>query len=110
MGELEKIATHYGIIRQGKMVQELSAKDMESRARVFVSFKVTDKKSALDLLSKKYSNVREEQEYVRVYDEEDVDGIVKYLLENDIVPSEIKQNKVGLEEYYIELMSNKEAK
>ena len=110
LGELEKIATHYGIIRQGKMVQELSAKDMESRARVFVSFKVTDKKSALDLLSKKYSNVREEQEYVRVYDEEDVDGIVKYLLENDIVPSEIKQNKVGLEEYYIELMSNKEAK
>lgn len=110
LGELEKIATHYGIIRQGKMVQELSAKDMESRARVFVSFKVTDKRSALDLLSKKYSNVREEQEYVRVYDEEDVDGIVKYLLENDIVPSEIKQNKVGLEEYYIELMSNKEAK
>lgn len=110
LGELEKIATHYGIIRQGKMVQELSAKDMESRARVFVSFKVTDKKSALNLLSKKYSNVREEQEYVRVYDEEDVDGIVKYLLENDIVPSEIKQNKVGLEEYYIELMSNKEAK
>lgn len=110
LGELEKIATHYGIIRQGKMVQELSAKDMESRARVFVSFKVTDKKSTLDLLSKKYSNVREEQEYVRVYDEEDVDGIVKYLLENDIVPSEIKQNKVGLEEYYIELMSNKEAK
>lgn len=110
LGELEKIATHYGIIRQGKMVQELSAKDMESRARVFVSFKATDKKTALNLLSKKYSNVREEQEYVRVYDEEDVDGIVKYLLENDIVPREIKQNKVGLEEYYIELMSNKEAK
>ena len=26
LGELEKIATHYGIIRQGKMIMEMSAK------------------------------------------------------------------------------------
>ena len=110
LGELEKIATHYGIIRQGKIIQELSAKEMEARARVFVSFKVKDSKKALDLLKSKYSNVRQEQEYVRVYDEENVDEIVKYLIDNDIIPSEIKKNKVGLEEYYIELMSRKEAK
>ena len=110
LGELEKIATHYGIIRQGKMIQELSAKEMEARVRVFVSFKVNETSKALTLLKKKYKNVREEQEYVRVYDEEDVDGIVKYLLDNNIIPSEIKKNKVGLEEYYIELMSNKEIK
>ena len=35
LGELEKIATHYGIIRQGKMICEISAKEMESRARLF---------------------------------------------------------------------------
>ena len=28
LGELEKIATHYGIIRQGKMIQELTAKEI----------------------------------------------------------------------------------
>ena len=110
LGELEKIATHYGIIRQGKMVQELTAKEMEARARVFVSFKVENLQKALTLLSKKYSNTRLEQDYVRVYDEEDVDGIVKYLIDNNIIPSEIKKNKVGLEEYYIELMSKKEEK
>ena len=110
LGELEKIATHYGIIRQGKMIQELTAKEMEARARVFVSFKVENKEKALSLLRKKYANVCEEQEYVRVYDEEDVDGIVKYLIDNKIIPSEIKKNKVGLEEYYIKLMSDKEGK
>ncbi len=110
LGELEKIATHYGIIRQGKMIQELSAKEMEARARVFVSFKVNEPTKATMLLKKKYSNVREEQKYIRVYDEEDVDGIVKYLLDNNIIPLKIKKNKVGLEEYYIELMSNKEVK
>ena len=110
LGELEKIATHYGIIRQGKMIQQLTAKEMEARARVFVSFKVKEPTKAILLLKKKYSNVREEQNYVRVYDEEDVEGIVKFLIDNNIIPSEIKKNKVGLEEYYIELMSNKGVK
>ena len=44
---------------------------------------------------------------MRVYDVQDVDSIVQYLMQNKIVPSEIKKNKVGLEEYYIELMSQK---
>lgn len=110
LGELEKIATHYGIIRQGKMVQELTAKEMEARARIFVTFKVSDSNNAVSILKRKYNNVKQELEFIRVYDEEDVDGIVKYLIENNIIPSEIKKNKVGLEEYYIELMSNKEGK
>ncbi|MBR2391216.1 MAG: ATP-binding cassette domain-containing protein [Clostridia bacterium] len=110
LGELEKIATHYGIIRGGKMIQELTAKEMESRARVFVSFKISEPDKAVALLKKKYNNVKQEQEYVRVYDEEDVDGIVKYLIDGKIIPNEIKKNKVGLEEYYIELMSKKENK
>ena len=110
LGELEKIATHYGIIKQGKMIQELSAQEMEARARVFVSLKVNEKSKALEMLKKKYDYVREEQEYIRVYDEDDVDGIVRYLLENNIIPGEIKKNKVGLEEYYVELMSKKEGK
>jgi len=110
LGELEKIATHYGIIRQGKMIQELSAKEMEARARVFVSLKVLEVTKAMMLLGKKYKDVRQEQDYIRVYDEENVDGIVKCLMDNNIIPSEIRKNKVGLEEYYIELMSSKEAK
>ena len=107
LGELEKIATHYGIIRQGKMIQELSAEEMEARARVFVSFVVDDAIHAVNLLKKKYANVREEHGMVRVYDEENVDGIVQYLIDNKIVPKSIEKNKVGLEEYYIELMEQK---
>ena len=110
LGELEKIATHYGIIRGGKMIQELSAKEMEARARIFVSFKVSNLNKAISLLANRYTNIREENGYVRVYDQEDVEGIVKYLIENNIIPSEVKKNKVGLEEYYIELMSKKENK
>ena len=108
LGELEKIATHYGIIRQGKIVQELTAKEMESRARVFVSLKTKDMASAKKLLQENFKNVREEQGYLRVYDEENTEKIVECLIKAGHTPNEIKKNKVGLEEYYVELMSKKE--
>ena len=110
LGELEKIATHYGIIRQGKMIQELTAKEMESRARIFVSIKTKDMQGALKILKQKHNNVRQEGEYIKVYDIEDTENIIRYLIENGHIVNEVKKNKVGLEEYYIELMSNQEVK
>ena len=107
LGELEKIATHYGIIRQGKMIQELSAQDMESRARVFVSVRTEDMKGAKGILKKRFGDVREEENYLRVYDVDDTEMIACWLYKNGYVVSEIKKNRIGLEEYYIELMSGK---
>ena len=107
LGELEKIATHYGIIRRGKMIQELSAEEMEARAKVFISFKIQEEEKALTLLKAKYKRVTKEEDCIRVY-QEDVEEVVEYLLKNGLTPNEIKKNKIGLEEYYIQLMSSKE--
>lgn len=102
LGELEKIATHYGIIRQGKMIMEMSAKEMDSRAQVFTTLKTKDRKGAKELLTRRFADVREEGEYIRVYDEDDTAAVVDYLMKNGHVVSEITKNKIGLEEYYIE--------
>ena len=110
LGELEKIATHYGIIRQGKMIMELSAAELEGRARVFVSLKTKDMQGALAVLKAKFGNVRMEETYLRVYDVDDTETIEDCLMKNGHVVSEIHKNKIGLEEYYIELMSQKEGK
>ena len=110
LGELEKIATHYGIIRQGKMIMEMSAEEMDGRAQVFVSLKTKDMDGALAILKKQFDDVRMEDESIRVYDVDDTESIVAYLLRNGHTVSEIKKNKIGLEEYYIELMSAKEGK
>ena len=109
LGELEKIATHYGIIRQGKMILEMSASDLESRARMFVSLRTKDMKGAKAVLQANFADVREEEDYLRIYDVDDTETVVEYLLKNGHVVSEIKKNKIGLEEYYVELMSKKEA-
>lgn len=108
LGELEKIATHYGIIRQGKMIQELSAREMDARSRIFTTLKVNDLSSAAAVLRKKFSDVRQEDGYIRIYDVDDTEAIVKVLLESGNAVREVTKNKVGLEEYYIELMSKKE--
>ena len=105
LGELEKIATHYGIIRQGKMIMEMSAKELEGRARVFVSLRTKDMKGAKAVLDAKYADVREEDGYIRIYDVDDTESMVEHLLKNGHAVSEIRKNKIGLEEYYIELMS-----
>lgn len=108
LGELEKIATHYGIIRQGKMVMEISAEEMDSRAQVFVSLKTKYMTNAKAVLSQKYADVRLDGDYIRIYDVENTAEVVDTLMKNGHVVSELKKNKIGLEEYYIELMSAKE--
>ena len=109
LSELEKIATHYGIIRQGKMLRELTAADLEGRARVLISVKTSDDVQAFELLRRGFPAVRYEDGQLNVYGEEDPKKVTAYLLENGQAVHEVRKNKIGLEEYYVELMSKKEA-
>ncbi len=105
LGELEKIATHYGIIRGGKMICEMTAEKLESGCRTYTALKTKDISKTATLLSLKYSRVEEDENgYIRVYDEVIPEEIVSYLYENGILVNEIGTDKISLEEYYIDLM------
>ena len=111
LGELEKIATHYGIVRGGKMIAEMTAKELDESCRTFVAVKATKKDMAKALLTRKYLRVEEdENEYIRVYDQTTPEAIVSYLYEEGVLINEIKTDKIGLEEYYIDLMKGKGAR
>ena len=92
------------------MIMELSAEEMDSRAQVFTTLKTKDMRGAMEVLRAKFADVRYENGMIRVYDVDDTALIVDTLMKNGHVVSEIKKNKIGLEEYYIELMSAKEVK
>ena len=105
LGELEKVATHYGIIRHGKMVKEMTAAELEASCRTYVALQAKDINRAQNLLGCKYSRVEEDEAgFIRVYDPVQPEEIVTYLYENEILVSELKTAKIGLEEYYIDLM------
>ena len=105
LGELEKIATHYGIVRGGKMIREMTAEELDASCRTYTALQAKDMTRAKILLASKYSRVEEDESgYIRVYDAVSPEEIVTYLYESDILVSEIKTDKIGLEEYYIDLM------
>ena len=105
LGELEKVATHYGIIRGGKMIREMTAAELDADCRTYVALKAKEKNRAKAILSCRYARVEEdENEYIRVYDPVSPETIVSYLYENGILISEVTTAKIGLEEYYIDLM------
>ena len=105
LGELQKVATHYGIIRHGKMICEMTADELDSSCRTYVAIQTEDKNRSKTLLGCKYSRVEEDEAgYIRVYDLTTPEDIVTYLYENEICVTEIKTDKIGLEEYYIDLM------
>lgn len=105
LGELQKVATHYGIIRHGKMIVEMTAEQLDASCRTYVALQSKDKNRTKMLLGCKYSRVEEDEAgYIRVYDMTTPEEIVTYLYENGICVSEIKTDKIGLEEYYIDLM------
>ncbi|MBQ8321155.1 MAG: ATP-binding cassette domain-containing protein [Clostridia bacterium] len=105
LGELQKVATHYGIIRHGKMVREMTADELDESCRTYVALRSADMSRTKMLLGCKYSRVEEDEaEYIRVYDATTPEQIVTYLYENGICVTEIRTDKIGLEEYYIDLM------
>ncbi len=108
-GELEKIATHYGIIKQGKLIREISANEMKRTSKSYILVECDDNKKAIKFLSLKYDGaVSDDYGKLRVYGDEASSDIAEYLLSNGIRIKYLKKNKIRLEEYYLDVMSRKE--
>lgn len=111
LGELEKIATHYGIVRGGKMIREMTAEELDKGCRTYVALQTGDTDRTRAILNCRYSRVEEDENgYIRVYDAEEPEEIVTYLYKNNILVREIRTDKISLEEYYIDLMNEKEGR
>ncbi len=105
LGELQKVATHYGIIRHGKMICEMTAAELDASCRTYIALQSGEMNKTRTLLRRKYSRAEEDEAgYIRVYDMTTPEEIVTYLFQNGICVTEIKTNQISLEEYYIDLM------
>ena len=108
LSELEKIATHYGIIRGGRMVKEMTAAELEAGCRTYIALQAQEANRAKAILACKYARVEEDEaSYIRVYDSVTPEEVVSLLYEHGILVSELKTDKISLEEYYMDLMHEK---
>ncbi len=105
LGELQRVATHYGIIRHGKMIREMTAEELDSDCRTYIALKADNTDKAKYVLGSKLSRVNEDEAgYIRVYDPVTPEEVAAYLYKNGVTVTEIMTDKIGLEEYYIDLM------
>ena len=107
LGELAKMATHYGIIRNGTLIKEMREDEMSEECRDFVFMKTGNDMQAVAILSQKYKEIEQKDGGIRVYDETESAKVGGLMYANGIPVNEITFNKIGLEEYYLRIMSNK---
>ncbi|MDR1427582.1 MAG: ATP-binding cassette domain-containing protein [Bifidobacteriaceae bacterium] len=105
LGELAKIATHYGILRGGTLIREMPASAMVEECRSFVAVNTSDNPRAHAILATSYTQVEAKDGILRVYDETDSALVSAFLHQNGIGVTEISYQSIGLEEYYLQTMS-----
>lgn len=107
LGELEKFATCYGIIRDGRMVQQITAAELSSQCRDYIALQTPDPHRAAALLEEKLHlhdyTVRPEGE-LRIYDAADPARINAVLLEGGAAVRSIGIHRQELEDYFLQMM------
>lgn len=105
LSELSKIATHYGILKDGKLIREMPESAMSEECRDFVFVRTADNARARSVLSMRYREIEDKDNGLRIYDETESATVAGLLFHKGIAVDEIAFNRVGLEEYYVRVMS-----
>lgn len=106
LSELEKIATHYGFISQGKLVEEISAKDLQDKCRKSLTLKVDDLSKAEQILKdNNYQNYKlSSNGEIRVFDYSNINDVTNLFIQNHIMMLSINSNDESVEDYYLNLI------
>lgn len=106
--ELSNIATCYGFLNKGRLVEELSAKDLEKKCQSFLEVKVTNSKKLAALLEqnlgyKEFKVISED--VIQVFDiNRSPEEISELAISNKIGLMALDEKSINLESYYISLM------
>lgn len=109
LDELSKIVTTYGIIKDGVLIEQISAEELEGRCRHHLKISVDDVQKALSLLSciTDLSSVKVEGNSLYMYSLIDKsDRINRLFVRHGIRVSELKIQAASLEEYFLERMGS----
>lgn len=105
LGELSKLATHYGFIDRGSIVSEISAEELENRCRKRIRVKVDNVKTLIRYLDGKgfeYSVISEDEAYI--YASPEVTAFVSDLLSEGCRVISMSESDESLESYFINLV------
>ena len=110
LSELEKIASCYGFISHGKIIEEISAEELQGRCRKSINLKVDDinrAEAAIKDLGVKDYKISPNGD-IKIYDAIKISDVVTCFTNKEINILGINSAEESVEEYYLNLI--KEAK
>lgn len=105
LSELSELATTYGIISKGKLIEEITAKELSEKCRQYISLKVDDTSRAVTLLERElgisdYEVL--ENKNIKVFSNLDNVGAINSLLsKSGVIVESINVKGENLEEYFM---------
>lgn len=104
LGELSKISTNYGIIKDGEIIEQLTREELEEKCQDYFRIEVQDVRRALALIQETFPKVQTEvadDRGIRVYGLEDGVEVNRMLIENHISVYASGFHHMDLEEYFL---------
>ncbi len=107
LGELSKIATRYGIIQEGRMVEQVTASELEQKCTDYLHLRTDQPQKAAALLERELRVARWEMRpegEIRIYEAVDTKAAGQVLAQAGIAVEEMGLHRQDLESYFLERM------
>ena len=110
LDELGKLADSYGIVHEGRLVDEFTTGELHKRCGKYISVRTDDNAGAEKVLRKAgFKEIAADNDgFIRISERlDDVKQVVKKLVEADIIPNHVSVSDISLEDYYLSVTGGK---
>ena len=108
LDELEHIATRYGFIHKGKMIEEISTRDLEKKLRKYILLEVNDVVYATTIIEQELNSTNYEvieNNMIYLYDYvENSEKVSSVLINAGLLIKRMNISNISLEDYYLQLV------
>lgn len=112
LSELEKIASCYGFISHGHLIEEITAEELQAKCRKSLNVKVDNINRAEEVI--KNLNIHDYKAFpngdVKIYENVQINSIVTALSTANVMVLGINSSEESVEEYYLNLVKERGAK
>jgi len=109
LGELGLMATRFGFIHQGELIEEIDADALKNKTEDQIILKVDNKERAVTILEEKFENidylVNEKEEILIKNYVDQIDVIASVLVKSGIRLYKLSSHERSLEEYYLSMVN-----
>lgn len=105
LDELSKIATHYGFLDSGSIIQEITSEELMKKMEHKLILKVSDEKEFVKYFEKnKISYEVVDSKTINVYGKYNLSKFINELSKKNLIADEIHEQQESLENYYMNLI------